>query len=380
MRVKVPSFGYTVVDASMAGQAPASPVKVNGDGSDGSFVLENGIIRVVVSKEGVIASIRDLEAGREVLASGAQGNVLYLYPDVPANSDAWDVDMYHKEAPKTLPPAASVSIVENDPLRAAVRVERSFGKSRLVQRIVLQAESRRIDFVTEVSWHERHKLLKAAFPVNVHSPRATYEIQFGHLERPTHYNTSWDMARFEVCGQKWADLSETGYGVALLNDCKYGHDIHGNVMQLSLLRAPTNPDPEADQGDHSFTYSLYPHPGTFQQAGVIEAAYQLNVPARIAPLPAGREGKLPRTMSFIRSARGGVYIEAVKRAEDGNGIIVRIYEGHGARGDTAVEFGWPIEKAVRTNLIEQDQELLPVSNNSVEISLSPFEIAAFRVL
>ena len=379
-KVEIPSFGYSVVDGASAEDEPARPVTVRKGESDGSFVLENSLLRLSLTKEGAIDGITDKEAGREVLTPGTRGNILCLFADVPNNSDAWDVDMFHKETWKEVGPATSVSIVESHPLRSAVRVECTFGKSRIVQKIVMEADSRRIDFVTEVSWHERHKFLKAAFPVDVHSSRATYEIQFGHLERPTHYNTSWDMARFEVCGQKWADFSEPGYGVALLNDCKYGYDIHGGVMHISLLRSSTSPDPEADQGEHAFTYSLYPHQGTFQEAGVIESAYRLNVPVRITPLAAAQKGTLPQSASFLRTTQPGIYIEAVKRAEDGNGIIVRLYEGHGSRGETTVEFGWKVDKVIRTNLIEEDQESLPVSNNSIRLGLKPFEIATLRVL
>ena len=155
---------------------------------------------------------------------------------------------------------------------------REFGASTITQTMRLASGSRRLEFDTEVDWHERHKFLKVAFPVDVHASRATYEIQFGHLERPTHTNTSWDVARFEVCAHRWADLSEPGYGVALLNDCKYGYDIHGNVMRLSLLRAPGWPDPESDQGAHRFSYALFPHAGDLRAAGVVAEAEAFNLP------------------------------------------------------------------------------------------------------
>jgi alpha-mannosidase len=379
-KVELPSLGYSVIDTVAPEELPARPVHVREGENGEGFVLENEVLRVSIAGNGQLKSIHDMEANRDVLAPGAEGNVLCLYADVPNANDAWDIDIFHAETKKELSKAVSVSIVESHPLRAAVRVERIFGKSRVVQKIVLEADSRRIDFDTEVDWHERHKLLKAAFPVEVRSSHATYEIQFGHLERPTHYNTSWDMARFEVCGQKWADLSEPGYGVALLNDCKYGYDIHGHIMQISLLRAPTEPDPEADQGHHLFTYSLYPHRGSFQQAGVIEAAYQLNIPPRMAALAPNSDGDLAKSFSWLRASRPGVYIEAVKRAEDGNGVIVRFYEGHGARGATAIEFGWPVKKVIRTNLIEQDQESVLLAQQSVHIPLKPFEIVTLRVI
>ncbi len=173
--------------------------------------------------------------------------------------------------------------MEQGPLRAGIRVNRRFGDSFLTQVIRLDSGSRWIQFDTEVEWHETNRLLKVAFPVAVRSLRATYEIQFGHVERPTHANTSWDVARFEVCAHRWADLSEPGYGVALLNDSKYGYDISGNVIRLSLLRATTWPDPVADRGHHRFTYRLLPHRGDLRDAGVVDAGYDLNVPIRAVP-------------------------------------------------------------------------------------------------
>ena len=189
---------------------------------------------------------------------------------------------------------------------------REFGDSTITQTMRLASGSRRLDFDTEVDWHEHHKFLKVAFPVDVHASRATYEIQFGHLERPTHTNTSWDVARFEVCAHRWADLSEPGYGVALLNDCKYGYDIHGNVMRLSLLRARAGPIPESDQGAHRFAYALFPHAGDLREAGVIAEAEAFNVP--LVALPADRVGTRPAA-SFVRVDRPNVTVEAVKKAD-----------------------------------------------------------------
>jgi alpha-mannosidase len=218
-------------------------------------VLDNGILRVEFDEHGLIDRIFDYEHRREVLADGEKGNQLQLFEDKPLFWDAWDIDIFYQEKGCVITELESAEVVEAGPLRGAVRFTRRFGNSYVVQTVRLAAGSRRIDFVTEVDWHEEYKLLKVAFPVAVNSQRATYEIQYGHVERPTHYNTSWDMARFEVAAQKWVDLSEHGYGVALLNDCKYGHDVFGNTLRLTLLRAPKAPDPEADMGHHEFTYS-----------------------------------------------------------------------------------------------------------------------------
>lgn len=222
-------------------------------------------------------------------------------------------------------------------------------------------------------------MLKVAFPVDIRSPHATYEIQYGHLQRPTHTNTSWDLARFEVCAQKWADLSEPGYGVALLNDCKYGHDIHGNVMRLSLLRAPISPDPLADRGHQRFTYALLPHAGDIREGRVIEAAYALNVPLVVREVkPAA--GTLPPAHSFFAVDRPGAVIEAIKVAEDGNGaIIVRLYEAEGARGPVKLTTTLPVRKAWRADLLENQVEPLALKNGSLRLDLKPFEIVTVKL-
>jgi alpha-mannosidase len=267
-----------------------------------------------------------------------------------------------------------------------------FGASRVTQRMSLAVDSRRIDFVTQVDWHEERTLLKVAFPVDVHARRATYEIQYGHVERPTHENTSWDVARFEVCAHKWVDLAEEGYGVALLNDCKYGHDIHGNVIRLSLLRSPLWPDPNADRGGHRFTYSLLPHTGSFTGAGVIDQAYDLNVPVRAVPARV-QEGTWARRGSLVTVDRPGVIVEAVKLADapsgDGRrGLIIRLYEAWGGRGPARIDVsgllarlsspggpaGARLMSATRTDLLERPLETLPHDDSSVAITVRPFEI------
>ena len=236
-----------------------------------------------------------------------------------------------------------------------------------------------IDFDTTIDWREKHVLLKVAFPVDVLTPTATYEIQWGNVSRPTHRNTSWDWARFETCAQKWVDLSEGDYGVSLLNDCKYGHDIHHNVMRISLLRSPTMPDPVADQGEHHFAYSLLPHAGDWRN-GTIGAAYALNdpllvhVPAQpIAVAPA----RLPTPFLMIDSPN--VVIETVKQAEDGNGVIVRLYECGRTRGEVTLQVGTTVAAAWRTNLLEENQASLAVDGRTVTIPIRPYAIVTVRL-
>ncbi len=372
--VEVPAAGYTVIEnKSSASKSPANPVTATQTGA--GFTLENGLVRVRINAKGQLASVYDLNNRREVLSGPA--NLFRLHEDIPNMWDAWDVDVFHKEKFEVLDGAAEVELVENGPLRAAVKIVRAFGNSRLEQRIVLRADSARIDFPTDVDWQENQKFLKVAFPVNIRAMNATYEIQYGHLERPTHTNTSWDMARFEVCAQKWADLAEPGYGVALLNDCKYGHDIHGNEMRLSLLRAPISPDPLADRGRHVFTYSIFPHAGDFRAAGVIEEAYALNVPLVVQETkPAA--GTLPATHSFFKLDRPNVIIEAIKLAEDGGSVIVRLYEAAGARGPVSLTTTLPLEKAWFTDLLENDLSKAQLKNGRVQLDLKPFEIVTLK--
>ncbi len=270
-------------------------------------------------------------------------------------------------------------MVEEGPLRAGIEVVRSFGHSRLTQTIRLAARTRFVDFVTDVEWHETNRLLKVAFPVDVRSLRATYEIQYGHVERPTHANTSWDVARFEVCAHKWADLSEPGYGVALLNDCKYGYDIAGNVIRLSLLRAPTWPDPVADRGRHHFVYRLLPHAGDLRAGGVVDAGYDLNVSLRAVGVSA-HAGTRETSASMLSVDAGHVVVEVVKRSDDDVGaLVVRFYEAWGQRGPVTLRAPWELRRAIRTDLLERPLDEVPTSGASVTIDMTPFEIATLRL-
>lgn len=385
--VSVPSCGWAVYDLlPSAGVATANDTVAAGPGW-----LENGRLRVEVDTDGMLASVYDKLAHREVLAPGERGNALWLYDDDPAQWDAWDIDEFYADRGRVLSEAGSVEVVEQGPLRAGIRVRRRFGSSTIAQVVRLAAGSSRIDFATEVDWHERHKLLKVAFPVGVRAPHATYEIQFGSIERATHANTSWDRARFEVCGHRWADLSEAGYGVALMNDSKYGYHIWGNVMELSLLRSPTSPDPEADQGRHRFTYALLPHVGDLVDGQVVEAGLELNVPLVVTAFHAGTSGQPSgpaqrfdaATFSSVRFDRLGVVLSALKRAEDDDGVVMRFYEAHGSRGPVGIDLALPVARANRTDLLEREEEVVAVHATDggahLDLDLRPFEIVTLRL-
>lgn len=374
-RVEVPACGYAVYDAaSVVAPAVAAPAL-----SVAPDHLENDRLRVELDGDGLLVSVYDKLADREVLAPGAKGNLFQLHPDHPNYFDAWDVDRFAFDEVVESGGPGPTHVVEDGPHRVALGTFRSSGQSTIEQTISLTAGSARLEFATEIDWHETHRLLKVAFPVAVHSPRATYEIQFGHLERPTHANTSWDLARFEVSAHQWADLSEGDYGVALLNDCKYGYDIRGNVMRLSLLRAPTWPDPVADRGQHRFTYALLPHVGDFRAGRVIEEARELNQPLAAVPT-SSHPGSRPNRASLVRIDQPGVEAVAVKRADRAPGIVVRIAELWGRRTGIRLDLWDRVSAAARTDLLERDLEPVAVDDDgSVALDLLPFELVTLRL-
>lgn len=338
---------------------PGLSIKASGEG----FSLENSNMRATISAAGHLTELFDKNAGRQVL-SGV-GNTFQLFEDRPLVWDAWDIDPFFEDRAQLLDSVTSIDVVEDTKHRVAVRVEFTFNNSRVTQDIRLGANSRRLDFVTEVDWHETHTLLKVAFPVAILSPRATYDIQWGHIERPTHRNTSWDAAKFEVCGHYWADLSDAGYGVALLNDCKYGHDIRDNVMRLSLIKSATMPDTGADQGMHRFTYALLPHEGDWRGIVDVEAA-ALNHPVRVS---GGTESK-----PLVTTDADNVVIETLKPADVDNGFVLRLYEAHRKSGRIGLSFSRPLQRVFRCNLLEDHEAEVAIAGATVELDLRPFEI------
>ncbi len=340
--------------------------------------LENDCLRLEFSPEGDLIRIYDRELGREVLSPGRTGNELQLFEDRPALFEAWDINIYYDDRMWLPEPAHAIEVIEEGPLRAALRIVRRIHNSTITQEIRLLEGSRRVDFATMVDWQERQMLLKTAFPVDVFAPRATYEIQWGNIERPTHRNTSWDWAKFEVPAQKWVDLSEGGYGVSLLNDCKYGHDIHENVIRLTLLRAPNYPDPQADLGLHHFCYSLLPHPGRWGRETAAQAS-MLNDPVigylTQEPSPVRRD-----QASLFRLDDPNLIIETVKPAEDGRGWVLRLYEFRRCRGQAELVCSLPTGSAWRTTILEEDQYELEPGEEGYQISYKPFEVISLRVI
>jgi len=339
--------------------------------------IENDELSVRFDVHGNISSIQSLEDQTEFLEPGKLGNMFQLFDDKPNFWSAWDVDAFSLETGQDLARSESFEIVERGPVRVAAEVVKRFGESTIRQRISL-GPTPGIRFDTEIDWHEEDKLLKVAFPVHVNAARATYEIQFGNVERPTHMNTTWDMAKFEVCAQKWVDLSEGDQGVALINDCKYGCDVHGNVMRLTLLRSPKAPDPKCDMGRHRFAYSLVPHYGPYNYAGIVQAGYAFNAPLRSVMLESntGEYGTLP---ALVACEDRNIVIESVKKAEDSADIIVRLYECHNSRGRAELSCARAPKAASLCDLEENEIVELDLQDGIVSFEFKPFEILTIKL-
>lgn len=335
--------------------------------------LENDEWSVRFDHHGNIASIQSLDDRPiEFIQPGRLANLFQLLDDKPLYWSAWDVDAFAFETAQDLVQSESFEVVERGPVRVAVEVVKRFGNSSIRQRISL-GPTPGIRFDTEVDWQEEDKMLKVAFPIQVNACKATYEIQFGHIERPTHVNTTWDLARFEVPAQKWVDLGEGGHGVALINQGKYGHDVRNGVMRLSLLRSPKAPDPTCDMGLHRFTYVLLPHYEHFQHMGIVAAAYAINAPVHWAWLGrrSGESGTLP---VFVSSEDRNLVVEAVKKAEDSNKLVVRLYECHNSRGSAELACAKRVRRAWLADLREKPLKPLEVTDGLVRFDYKPFEI------
>ncbi len=426
-RAQVPAMG--VGRLVPLGLDPTEIVTIDGADQAGhdTFVVRNAHLAITIDESGLLRSIRDLDADREVLAPGAAGNLLQLHPDFPTEYDAWDLDESYRRQVRDLTGVDSIEIVESGPVVARVRITRSFGASKVAQTLELRAGSRRLDVRNEIDWAERDHVLKVAFPLDIHTDHLTREIQFGHLSTAIHTNTSWDAARFEVCAHRWVAATEPGYGVALLNDAKYGHDATrtrvgdggagpgagtaqtSTTVRLTLLKGAQYPDPHADLGHHTFTYSLLPFVGDLQAAGVIEEGYRLNLPVR------GVAGRLTEAVSTaeLRSAEGevstnapveattptplddrplvvvsehpGAVIEAIKAADDGSGdVVVRVYEAWGGRTPLRLRFAAAPSGITVVDLLEEPNHDVPVVDLVVEGAvvtgaLRPFQIVTLRI-
>ncbi|MCE0483162.1 MAG: alpha-mannosidase [Methylacidiphilales bacterium] len=369
----VPSYGYAVAEPETKTDVPVSFRK-----SGMGFILENSLVRATFDAQGHLIGFFDLCNQREAIAERGKGNQFVLFEDIPQRWDAWDVEIFHLEKRWDVGTVRQMRVVEKGPLRVTVELDIEINaKAKLKQRISLTAESPRLDFACEVDWTEKNRFLKVEFPLALRSEFATYEIQFGHVRRPTHFNTSWDFARFEVCAHKWADLSEPNFGVALLNDSKYGYACHGNVLRLSLLRSTKLPDPQADMGKHRFRYALFPHEGGPQLGGVISEAAAFNQPLQTFATSAE-----PQSRSYFSVDNPAVVLDTVKQAEDSKHLILRFYEAHGAHQTAMLTSLLNLKKAAITNLLEQTEPkaaALKCTNNRIQLKLRPFELMTLKI-
>ncbi|MDQ0060239.1 alpha-mannosidase [Paenibacillus harenae] len=384
MLVSVPPMGYApavsaetsdaMAETAAAAEAPADvpALRTSAEG----HCLENELLLLTFSQDGSIVSIYDKEYRREVVQAGGKANELRVYGD---DGDAWDFRQDYRLTGGMALQLEEASAFADGPTAGLVHRYR-IGESLLTQRVKLTRGSRRIDFATHVDWRESGKMLRVSFPVNIRTDAVSCDIQFGYLKRPTHRNTMWDYAKDEICAHHWIDLSEPDYGVALLNDCKYGHRAEGGVLDLNLLRSPSHPDPEADRAEHTFTYSLYPHQGDHVQAEVYKRGYELNVPLRIVAVPEGNAADtLAETFAFLSLGHPNVMVEAVKQAEDGDDLIVRLYETAGTRVHTALRLGFEAREAWLTDLMEYKLEAMPIEGDEIRLTFAPFEIVTLRL-
>lgn len=335
--------------------------------------MENRFFRLELNERGQFTSIYDKRACREVLPEGRCGNVLMSYEDRPHNWDAWDINMYYTEKFWEIGDGAEIAVIEKGPVRTGLRIRHKYLNSTIEQRVYLYANLPRIDLEHDIHWEEDHILLKLLFPTDIHANEATFDIQYGNVKRCTHANTSWDAAKFEVCMHKWMDVSEEGYGLSILNDCKYGCNVREGVIGLTLLKSATNPNPAADKEDHSFTFSLYPHEGGWREAGTVAQAYYLNDPLQTI-VKKSEGGTRAKEFSFVTCQAENVVVEAVKQAEKGNGIVARLYECYDRRTETELRFGLPLRSAAVCNMLEEEAQPLAFEKDTLKLSFRPYEI------
>jgi alpha-mannosidase len=371
----VPALGYMLVHVLPGKKSFASDLKSVG------LTIENDDLRLTVDKQsGCITSLYDKRANFETLASGGCGNELQAFTDKPQKYDAWNIDPGTLDVPPAkLDTAESVELVEHSPLRAVIRIKRKWQSSSFTQDIALYTGADHAVVSTDVDWRERHILLKAAFPLAATSKDATYEIPYGSIERPTTRNNSFEKARFEVPALRWADEGNGQHGFSLINNSKYGYDGVGNLLRLSLLRSPTSPDPEADQGMQHFSYALYPHAGDWRQARTVQHGYEFNYPltaTQVAP----HTGNLPAEHSYVSVSSPNVILTAMKKAEDSNALILRMYESAGKTEQVRVKVPEGADHATITNLMENENgAAVPISDGTAEVSIHPYEILTLKV-
>ncbi len=373
---EIPELGYKTVWLKEINNMETATGK-SGDAFEGKW--ETAYYKVEFTSEGWISRLYDKQADKEIIKPGDVANELQLFDDLPTDWDAWDIDPYFENQPVRNNRIKKMEVTHKGVVFDQLTFQWEINASLVTQTILFYHHDKRIDFKTEVDWQEKHKLLKVAFPVNIHNRKAAYEIPFGSVERATHNNTSWEQAQYEVCGQRWADLSEGNFGISLLNDSKYGYDIKENCIRLSLLRAPKWPDETADIGKHTFTYSLFAHEGDWRQAKTVQAGYELNNPVT-AIKATNHKGDLPSSGSFLKVESDTVIIDAVKKAEQEAGLVIRAYESTGSEADLAVESLFPVAEVSSVNLLEKHLEKMKENNGTWKRKLTPYDISTILLV
>lgn len=346
--------------------------------------IVNKFFQVSLNARGEIIQLVDLKNNKILFSAEKPANRLMAYEDKPMYYDNWDIDIYYKEKSWIVEEDVKLAVVEKGPVRTTIRIEKKFMDSPIIQLMHLYEEIPRIDFETYVDWKESQTLLKVQFPTGLHVDEATFDMQFGNLKRGTHCNTSWDMAKFEVCGHKWVDLSQDDYGISILNDCKYGHDVTGNQINLTLIKSGIQPNETTDQEEHFFTYSLYPHPEGWQQAKTAKMAYEVNVPlyGRYVSAPVKesnlkKDRILAHDKSFFTIDQPHVFIETIKRAEDSHHLIMRLYSNENRESKCHITSSLPLKNVWSCNLMEKERSPIVHDGKLFETVVGPYEIQTF---
>lgn len=367
----IPAMGWKViklVDNTLNSVENNTNVFTFADG-----IIETPFYHVELNEAGHMTSLVDKKADRQVLAKGAKANVIQMFEDKPLAHEAWDIDIYYQEKMREVTDLTRMEVTEKGPLHMVVRLEWNYMNTKIKQDMTFYVEDKRIDFKTWVDFRECKQLMKVAFPVDIRSTYATYDVQYGNVQRPTHWNTSWDWARFETVAHKWVDLSERNYGVSLMNDCKYGHDIKNNVIRLTLLKSATHPDTEQDQGEHEFTYSLLPHEGSWVDADTEIRAYYLNNPLKV------EAGKAKEDVySFLNIDNKYIEVDAVKRSEDGKTLVIRCHEYTGGKQKATITLDAKVKGWQESNLMEKPEGDHFISE-AITLEFGPYEVKTVLV-
>lgn len=369
---EVPAKGYCAISVEAGEQRQTTPLTAT------LREMHTPFFDLTFDEAMQIASLIDRRTGRSVAPQGEPLNRLIVYEDRPFEHRAWNVQAYYTEKSWVLSDVSHAEVLECGPVRAVVLVERKFLHSVIRQYITAYAELDRIDIRNEIDWDDSYLLLKADFPVDVNAVKATFDIQFGNIERVTHENTLWDFAQFESCAHKWADLSDNSFGLAVLNDCKYGYSAKDGHIALTLLRSANDPQPKQDCTHHTFTYSLYPHAGPAAISRVVQEGYSLNCPL-YTMFSNAQKGAWPERFSLACVDADNIILETVKRAEDSDALILRLYETWNRATDCSIRFGRLMEMAAQCDMMEENEALLQVEGNRLRLHFRPFEIKTLKV-